>query len=586
MPTHHFLIAGSILACAAAAQIPCRETNLGTRIALGDDAFSAAVPLGFTFTYGGVGYTDVQVCSNGYVVLGNGVPGAADYSPTVYELVNNPVARIAVLWADLSPQLAGSGGVWVRAVPASGSTPAYFALTYDACYQYATTVPVTAQLLLVDGGEMQFYYGEDVRNCESSWVVGASPGNGATVNPTDFATLPIATSGNATLHHNGRNALSERMADQVFRWTPDGIGGYIVTNGPGCAENLPYGSGCVARYASFYEHFANTTSFDLSNAALSAQMAGNGYIVTQGLTAFVPPSGSAVNLGLADDAETIVTLSQPLLYPGGNTSIVTVCSNGFVSTGSNGTGYQPDEAALLARANPSWNVWHDFNISATGVDNVYFEEQNGIAYFTWSNCHGYQGTAQGPVPSTFQFQFELATGTFHIVFQGMDTSSLSGYTGGDGYLVGWSPGGFANDPGNADLSTVATGAAILRVDAVDGVPLGLKASARPVIGTTVQLVMTDLTPTAPFGGLIYGFTRYTPGVSLSTFGMPGCFQYNNQLAVLLVVPVGASTVSVPFTVPNVPGVVLQAQAVLYDPAAGLTPLGATASRGVALQLGN
>jgi hypothetical protein len=171
------------------------------------------------------------------------------------------------------------------------------------------------------------------------------------------------------------------------------------------------------------------------------------------------------------------------------------------------------------------------------------------------------------------------------VFQNMDTVAMSYYMGADGYLVGYSPGNFGADPGNTDLSLVVAGAQLLTLVAVDALPLVLAPDARPVIGATISLQVANITPTAPFGGLIYGLTRHA-GISLAGFGMPGCFQYNDMLAVSLLLPQGALAVAVPFPVPSVPGVALQAQAVVYDPLAAPTPSGAIASQGVELVLGN
>ena len=99
-------------------------------------------------------------------------------------------------------------------------------------------------------------------------------------------------------------------------------------------------------------------------------------------------------------------------------------------------------------------------------------------------------------------------------------------------------------------------------------------------------MVSNITPTAPFGGVLYGLTPYPAGISLAAIGMPGCSQYNDMLAVLLITPAGASTVTVPFNVPSWPGLPIQVQAGVYDLQAAQTPFGATASRGYEVLLGN
>ncbi len=576
-----YLLPAMLLAAASAsAQIPCFDTNLGANLALIDESFSAPLPLGFSFTYGGTPYTDVQVCSNGYVVFGTASPLNPDYTPTASELINNTISRVAPLWLDYNPGAAGSGGVHANAVPAGGGNPAYFTVTWNGVYRYNTTIPHTVQVRFIDGGALEFYLGADLANDTGNWLHGASPGSGGILNPLSFNALPINSGTNPTLHENGNSAVP--FADSVTRWSPNGLGGYLVTSAPGCASRTRYGTGCVAGYASFYERFAASTQIDLSNANLTGVFTGSSYTIIPGASPFVAPTGNATNLALADDGEGSVMLSSPLSFPGGTTSTLFVCSNGFVSVGSNGTGYQPNPSVFLNWVNASWAVWHDF--VPNGSNNVMFEEIAGVAYITWNGVLSTQGLGIGTTPSTFQFQFELGTGNYHLVFQSMDNISVSGYVGGDGYVVGFSPSGPNADPGSIDLTAALPGT--IQLTSSDATPLRMAASSRPVLGSTVNLSVTNIPPGSPFGAVLFGFVGFNPGVSLTSIGMPGCFRYTDGAAsVLFIAPPGSATV--PFGVPMVPafvGVHVYCQGVSYSPP--LTPLGAIASNGVDLGLGN
>jgi hypothetical protein len=74
----------------------------GTPLSLGDDQMSGAIPIGFTFTYYGSGYTDVYVSSNGFLSVlagqynaccsGQPIPGMGD-----------PNGIISAWWTDLYP---------------------------------------------------------------------------------------------------------------------------------------------------------------------------------------------------------------------------------------------------------------------------------------------------------------------------------------------------------------------------------------------------------------------------------------------------------------------------------------------------
>src|SRR5689334_22204431 len=106
------------------------------------------------------------------------------------------------------------------------------------------------------------------------------------------------------------------------------------------ATSTAYGTGCYSRARSYYENFATTASFDLggTNPVTNVQhlSLGNAYLVLSGPTAWHAPTGT--NLGLGDDTETTVTLPFTFPYPGGTTTQLAICSNGFISPGlSNGT---------------------------------------------------------------------------------------------------------------------------------------------------------------------------------------------------------------------------------------------------------
>src|SRR5262245_65898603 len=104
--THSRLLAAALAASAAIAQSPFFEQSLGTDLNLGDDTSAQGLPLGFPFTYAGVAYTQISVCSNGFVVLGP-TNTNNDYTPTDSELFAGP-PRLWPLWNDMSPSVARS----------------------------------------------------------------------------------------------------------------------------------------------------------------------------------------------------------------------------------------------------------------------------------------------------------------------------------------------------------------------------------------------------------------------------------------------------------------------------------------------
>lgn len=568
----------AMLTAGATAQLPCWNSNLGSNLGLTDETISTAKSLGFAFAYGGSSYTDIQICDNGYVTLG-ATGGAPDWDPQPITLTGDPFGRICPLWIDLQPGLPGSGQVWFNTVPAVGNDPAHAVITWLDCFEYFGATPHTFQLVLIDGGGIRCSYDANLGANSSPWLIGASPGAGAAQNVVSFAGLPLATSGNATLHETGAGAFA--LAGTTIEWAIDGSGGYVVDLINGCASWTSYGTGCVGQFTSVYEWFQTTPSIDLSNSAFQLVFTGNAYVVSSSATAFVPPSAGAANLNLSDDSETAVTLASALPIPGGATVVLLVASNGHIATASNGAAFDfsPTPAELLAWPNTAWAVWRDFIPGAPGGGSIFFEEIGNLSIFTWDGVLGYAGTAAGTTPSTHQLQFDRTTGNVEFVFGQLDTISVSGFAGGEGWVIGFSPGGASVDPGSTDLSTALLAGSLTTFGA-DVAPLAIAMSAPPVVTTTIDFEVTNIAPTAAFGGLLYGLNASYAGINLASFGMPGCFQYNNQVAVTLFFPGGATSYAMPFTIPNFPGVPLYVQAAALDIVAPLTPLGAVASNGV------
>lgn len=363
-----------------------------------------------------------------------------------------------------------------------------------------------------------------------------------------------------------------RLWNGTVQYCPSGSGTVFAT-----ATN--FGTGCVQQYASFYEYFLPSTTIDLSNTSFQMIPSGGGYVIVPASVPFAAPGAGATNLALGDDTTVNRPISTTFNFPGGSTTSFDVCSNGMISAGgSNGTSYQPSVSAFLNWALPAWTVWRDFICTAGG--NVWFEEVGGVVTFTWYQVIGYQGTANGTVTSDFNVIFDTNTGIVTFAFGSMDNVSLSTWTGGDGYIVGYSPGGASADPGNKDLSTALP----LTLSGSDNSGLALAAGARPIQNTSVAMTTSNITPAAAFGGLALGFSN--PNLNLAIYGMPGCTQYADHVAVLLFFPLGQPTASVSFNVPAALNVVIKAQSFVYDPAAALTPLGAVASQGVDLLIGD
>jgi hypothetical protein len=343
-----------------------------------------------------------------------------------------------------------------------------------------------------------------------------------------------------------------------------------------CATNTSYGQGCIQQYASFYENFATAAAFDLNNVSMTLLPTAGGYTAVSGIVSYHAPSASATVLGLGDDTAVAQSLASPFPYPGGVTSSVTVCSNGFVSmTPGNTTTYVPSVATLLSATQTGYYCWHDFNPTISGSGTVKFEEIGGIAYITWDGVWDYGGTSSANA-STWQLQLDEGTGNVSWVWQ---TMSALGGTTATGFLVGYSPAGPSADPGGTDISVALP--ATFTVSGTDVLPLSLVASPTPALGNTVVYTTNNIPSGSLATGLILSFGQISPGISLASIGAPGCFQHVNLNGAATILLFGSPSVSQNVTIPNnnsLVGLQLFAQSATLKP--GVNPLGVLTSNGI------
>ncbi|HZN38753.1 MAG TPA: hypothetical protein VFD82_08110, partial [Planctomycetota bacterium] len=261
---------------------------------------------------------------------------------------------------------------------------------------------------------------------------------------------------------------------------------YITPLSGTLATNTTLGVGCVKENTSFYESFGASTGFDLDNTVLTMLPAGTGYIVLNSVGAFLPVGSIAtpVSLALTDDSEVVQTFTTGT-FPGATS--FNICSNGYVSIGSNGVAYTPDVTGFLNAANTAWRSWHDFNPAIAGSGQVKYEESAAAIVVTWDGVWDFGGSSAANA-NTLQMQF-YPSGQVTIAWGTM--SHL-----GNAHLVGYSPGGNSVNPGNSDLS--ALGAGIITLGGQDVLPLALGATTRPILGTSWNLTTSQI----PATGLI------------------------------------------------------------------------------------
>jgi hypothetical protein len=335
----------------------------------------------------------------------------------------------------------------------------------------------------------------------------------------------------------------------------------------------PFGEGCYAARASFYEAFA-PGAFDLDGQTLTLlPNAAGGYDVQR--TAGTLPMGTAggVDLGLARAGLAAVALPFALPFPGGSTGAVVVAASGQISLDDQllPIAYElPSAATLLAGPPRLCAAWRD--LAPTPAANVHelVDAAAQTVEFVWAGV---------PVQGA-----PAATNTFAVRLHGSGVVELSWLatapvTFAEQLLVGWSPGNHAIDPGSVDLSAAAAFAT-----ARDATGLRLDAVQRPIPGRRLDVVTRGAPPGAGPGAVVLAFAALAPPLDLGALGAPGCSQYLANPAA--VVPFAACPATTALRVPAGPawlGLAFAAQSIALAPAANA--LGAVTSNGLAFVVG-
>ncbi len=300
---------------------------------------------------------------------------------------------------------------------------------------------------------------------------------------------------------------------------PSGVFAALEKIGFGCD-----GSVCVD---AIYEY----PSFSMANNSLTLDYDNGDYSLVAGQGTWIPPAGS--NLGLADNSEVIRNVGFTLSYPGGSTGTIRICSNGWITAGqfTGASNILPSPPDFLNHV--MWApLWRDLNPAAGG--SVWYDVTAQRCVVSWISVPNFFNNGA----STFQVQF-WNNGDVHYVYQGVNVQ-------GD-YLSGVSV-GLGTDPGSMVLASNLNGG--VGLCGTNQPEMDLDGSARPVLGTTFDLVTSNIPPSALFGTMIFSLTPLSPPANLTAIGMPGCELY--QTTDVAVLWGGAGVATIPWPLPASP----------------------------------
>ncbi|MCA8976464.1 MAG: trypsin-like peptidase domain-containing protein [Planctomycetes bacterium] len=436
----------------------------------------------------------------------------------------------------------------------------------------------------------------------TSYLGTSQPGDGSHVCVTDWdlGTTEPGSSGSPLFDqnhraigqlHGGYAACGNNSSDWYGRlsesWTGGGTNGTRLSNwldplatnqmtvdtmGMNVASATTYGTGCYTSYGTYFEAFANGAAFDLTGTGSTTRSivmtpTANGYSVANGGNNWSTPTSADLGLG-NDTVSSAITLPFVLSYPGGLTLRMRMCSNGYVWLGnSTGADPSPTEAELCSQLPRLAPAWTDLDPSAGGTTHYHADPGNTAVYFTWLNV-----PSTGAASPTCTMQVAVyASGVIEYRYRSVTNLPNGG-------LVGWSRGNGATVPPATDIS-----AALPFSISVDAAGLEFNPVGRPVMGTTLLINIDNIPTGTSFAGVLLSFTSQPNGQSLAGVGMPGCFQYCSQDALIAVLTGGVSTYPFQLSLPTATvwnGMHLFTQAATLS--AGVNTLGALASNGIDL----
>ncbi|HEU4420117.1 MAG TPA: hypothetical protein VFT55_14375 [Planctomycetota bacterium] len=401
------------------------------------------------------------------------------------------------------------------------------------------------------------------------------------------------------------------VSDQFITWSNDGIQGVGWSGGVTASPNLRItytpeatsahwvkaGEGCYFRPFAWYENFPpSATPPDVQNTAMDWIFTGSNYIVAPSAATYVTPTGTSLtatpppfssSANWDDALSPVMTLPFTLNYPGGSTTEITISSNGGVYLANVGNNTYETCGACYG-AISSWRdqpariagYFHDLDPSDPVSGGIYYEVDPGNAWVrvTFANVVEWQIPSVPTALNRIQITI-FATGSITTVYGQLANVAVAN---GNNAILGFTPGNGSTLPPPIDISaslSFATG---------DGrIPPVLKLDGRPVLGSTFNIVTSNIDPATIFQLLSLGDTLTPFPISLSFIGMTDCFLHHNALLLLTQVGPPAPDFVAPLSIPNNPvffNAQLTAQAFPF--ALGENPFGLISSNGVCMRIGN
>jgi subtilase family protein/PA domain-containing protein/fibronectin type III domain protein len=193
-----------------------------------------------TFFYGAEAYSRVGVVSNGYLVIGGGTASDVVFTPQIFPNTARPNNTLALLWSDLNPPAAPTGG-GVRIATLTDGSDTWIVVDWNRIPNFSNSTNHTFEIWLR--------------------IAGGAAGTGASSEQTTF-TYGAANTASPDPGSGGNSGAENRVgtSGQNLTTPADGTEWSVNTVGPTAGGSETIGYDASSRRAGTYTTVASMTS--------------------------------------------------------------------------------------------------------------------------------------------------------------------------------------------------------------------------------------------------------------------------------------------------------------------------------------
>lgn len=321
-----------------------------------DDGMSPLIPIGFTFMFYCTAYTDLWVCTNGFLQFNNGSPAVSTGYVDPAQIFPDPTTPNAIVSLNMTDLDLGLGGS-ISYTTVGVSPNQIFILTFSNVPIYGDlTSPNTGQILLYETSNLiEIYTGTVINNSSSSSVQGIQYGTQGIENST--GTLGTAIP--------GRNKAVWSASNSAYQFSPFSPAPPPLISGPSsvCSGLSPTYSVSPVSGATSYNWLVNSSWIGTSTTSAYSGIVGSS--ATLSVTANYT-CGASQPATIAVTAIPAPTVNISFVYPS------TICSGNSAVISVNGaTDYTLDPGGM-AFTGSSYSVFPNVTTEYTlvGTDNT------------------------------------------------------------------------------------------------------------------------------------------------------------------------------------------------------------------------